>query len=442
MPQARYHTVHALFEDVQRRLQNRPIKAMRYPPLRRARKLIARHKVLSVVVFAALAITGGSSYAYLDNIQQKNIELSKEVARSKRLLDFVLQTFMSASPLNHDGKELTVYDALLQANDEAEKEFINDADFMIQIKDAIALSMQERGKQQQVIEVLTPLIDYDIHKVTNLKGYAQALDSLWYSHMVIGQTEPAKQLITRAFNAFSQRKNNIGYAIITLDYTASHSSELDENRLITLLDEAIAIATATSDDDTILGNLYLNYCETLREKWYSNKAKVLLDKAQIAIQAAIEHYTKAKGPIHPLVLNAKNTLSVIYKLNNKLNEARSVVVAIEPAFTIKLRESLSTYSNYQLNFADILLQLNELETAAKRTESIHQRIIEELGKQSMRVSFSHVMLGKIYRRMKQCDKAKQHISQAHQIRSKLVEPDSIFIKETQEMLDQGCDSTS
>ena len=96
----------------------------------------------------------------------------------------------------------------------------------------------------------------------------------------------------------------------------------------------------------------------------------------------------------------------------------------------------------QLNFADILLQLNELETAAKRTESIHQRIIEELGKQSMRVSFSHVMLGKIYRRMKQCDKAKQHISQAHQIRSKLVEPDSIFIKETQEMLDQGCDSTS
>ena len=117
-PADRYPTVHALLDDIERHLSNRPVLAQRDSRMYRAGKFFARHKLaVSAAIAIAVALIAGA----VVSAWQAKIAL-KEKARAEEVQTFIASVFSEADPMRQtEGKALSALELLTQAEQRLEK---------------------------------------------------------------------------------------------------------------------------------------------------------------------------------------------------------------------------------------------------------------------------------------------------------------------------------
>jgi serine/threonine protein kinase len=127
-PDGRYQSAAALAEDVKRSLANQPILA--HPPstMYQLRKLVARHTasfVASGVIAALLVALGVTMIVQAGRVRKERDRATAEAAKASAIDSFLLDALGAADPWSKGSRNVSLLDALRQAQDKARTSFAN-----------------------------------------------------------------------------------------------------------------------------------------------------------------------------------------------------------------------------------------------------------------------------------------------------------------------------
>jgi tetratricopeptide (TPR) repeat protein len=128
-PDGRYQSASALAEDVGRYLQNQPILA--HPPstMYHLKKLVARHRgmVAAAGVIAALLVAlGATMVVQAGRVRKERDRATAEAAKASAINSFLLDALGAADPWSKGSRNVSLLDALRQAQDKAQTSFANE----------------------------------------------------------------------------------------------------------------------------------------------------------------------------------------------------------------------------------------------------------------------------------------------------------------------------
>ena len=127
-PNGRYQSAAALAEDVERYLDNQPILA--HPPstIYHLKKLIARHRgmVTAAGVIAVLLVAlGVTTVVQAGRVSREGDRATAEAAKASAINAFLLDALGAADPWLKGSRNVSLLDALRQAQDRARTSFVN-----------------------------------------------------------------------------------------------------------------------------------------------------------------------------------------------------------------------------------------------------------------------------------------------------------------------------
>ena len=127
-PNGRYQSAAALAEDVERYLDNQPILA--HPPstIYHLKKLIARHRgmVTAAGVIAVLLVAlGVTMVVQAGRVRREGDRATAEAAKASAINAFLLDALGAADPWLKGSRNVSLLDALRQAQDRAKTSFVN-----------------------------------------------------------------------------------------------------------------------------------------------------------------------------------------------------------------------------------------------------------------------------------------------------------------------------
>jgi len=240
-PADRYPTAHALLDDIERYLGARPVLARPDSRWYRARKFVARNKL---VVTAAAAIFMAVLLGAVIAVWQARVAFAEQ-ARAEEVKDFIASFFRDADPYLNDGKPLTALELLklgtlrmdehLSAHPKVRME-------MLQIIGESALALQdneaaERALLQSLHEARQslPVDDTSVLKGQLLLAEAQAF---------LGKTEEAQEQVQAVLAILrkSGRSESEQFVVAKLQeaHLAQDAAKLD------VAEDAISLAVATA----------------------------------------------------------------------------------------------------------------------------------------------------------------------------------------------------
>jgi len=125
-PDGRYQSAAALAEDVQRYLASQPILA--HPPstMYQLRKLVARHTasfVAAGVIALLLVALGGTMIVQAGRVRKERDRAAAEAAKASAINTFLLDALGAADPWSKGSRNVSLLDALRQAQDKAKTSF-------------------------------------------------------------------------------------------------------------------------------------------------------------------------------------------------------------------------------------------------------------------------------------------------------------------------------
>jgi len=127
-PIHRYASVEALARDIHRYLDGQPITARKTSTVYRLRKLVGRHKLgvtaaaAIVVLLVALAVT---STVQASRVRQERDRATEEAAKVTAMNAFLQEALGAADPWEKGSRNISLLDALRQAQGKAESSFQN-----------------------------------------------------------------------------------------------------------------------------------------------------------------------------------------------------------------------------------------------------------------------------------------------------------------------------
>lgn len=136
----RYPNCTALFEDLQRLLEKRPVLAKPDSALYRIRLFIQRRTLLSALSFALVMvlITGISSTIWQGQIAKKQRDLAQqEATKSKQITEYLVNMFKAADPAVNYGNEVSAETLLSQALITIEKDLSEQKDVQSDLLDVM-----------------------------------------------------------------------------------------------------------------------------------------------------------------------------------------------------------------------------------------------------------------------------------------------------------------
>ena len=125
-PEGRYQSAAALAEDVERYLANQPILA--HPPstVYQLKKLVARHRGMfgaACVIAALLVVLGATMVVQAGRVRKERDRATAEAAKASAINSFLLDALGAADPWQKGSRNVSLLDALRQAQDKARTSF-------------------------------------------------------------------------------------------------------------------------------------------------------------------------------------------------------------------------------------------------------------------------------------------------------------------------------
>jgi len=149
-PEQRYETAAALADDIERWLDQRPVRAQRASNWYRTRRFLLRHRLgvmTGTVAFSALLVGGGIAL-------WKTLAADEEAARTNAVRDFVLSIIAQADPAATRETRAADLTLLTTAENRLTQELVRRPELTLELRLAIANAYRNRGEFNRASETL------------------------------------------------------------------------------------------------------------------------------------------------------------------------------------------------------------------------------------------------------------------------------------------------
>jgi len=335
-PRARYASVQALSEDIERYRSRRPVSARRASAWYLLGKFVRRQRTvvaLSVLLLASLALGIAATWRESQNARTAAAQARHDAARASAVKDFVLALFAGVTPDESRGREIGARELL------------------------------ERG-EARLAETLDRHPDLDAELSTVLAGAWRQL----------GRLERAEELARRAVHAAGNDPlAHAARAELAAILVARGAFDEAESMLRAALDSA--------PDERSAGSLRVSLAELLAERGHPDQAIALLDAALFADRDNPEHLSRDLAALGRVRFLAGDLAGAESALEDALEHARSLH---------GVRHTVTARREHDL--AVILLQRGQTGTAAQLLESAISTRTQLLGERHPDVAQSRFNL--------------------------------------------------
>ncbi|MDH5329652.1 MAG: serine/threonine-protein kinase [Aquincola sp.] len=155
VPSERYSTVHALVDDIERHLDQRPVLARPDSPWYRARRFAARNRVgVGVGLMAVVMLVGGSAAI----AWQGHIAL-EERRRAEDVKDFIAAILRDADPYEGTKGSVSVVDLLRRALERVQQTTAQRDDTRVELLEVIAVSLKNLQDMASAVAAFDQAVD-------------------------------------------------------------------------------------------------------------------------------------------------------------------------------------------------------------------------------------------------------------------------------------------
>ena len=313
-PDARYGSVGALCDDLERYLKGVPVQARRAPLMLRARKFVARHRIgVAATAVLAIAVTVGVSATIWQARQT-----ARAAARTQAVTTFLTSIFQESDPSAARGATITARELLDRGAARVERELVDQPDVQAEMFRVIG----ELYRQLGLLDQAGPLLERAVAVATAVSGadsreVAAALDRWGVLLWDRGEYPQAASTLERAL-AIRRKVHGAQSEEVsaTLGALASVYSDLGRDEEAEALHrETYQIDRALYGDESLVSaTSAANLAIKLEERGAIEEAKALHRRV-------LDVRRRLGGPDHPDVAESLLALGVLLSKNGEYDEA-------------------------------------------------------------------------------------------------------------------------
>ena len=401
-PNGRYQSAAALAEDVERYLDNQPILA--HPPstMYHLKKLVARHRgmVAAAGVIALLLVAlGVTMVVQAGRVRREGDRATAEAAKASAINAFLLDALGAADPWLKGSRNVSLLDALRQAQDRAKTSFVHQPLIEASVLQTIGTTFSNLAEFPEAEKPLKTSLDLRV-KAAGAKSAeaAEALSALSEMYSQSKKFEEAEKYarealeITRGIHGAESVEAAAAMYNLANAYTGSgktKDAKAAAEEMLRIVRGPGAVGrttTAKVETDALLILLQAFLAE-------EDFAKTLaMGRERLALAR------KRLGDRHPEVAQALNDVALGQLYTGDLAGAeRSYLEAIDLASAL-LGEDHPEVAIMRENLGNVYFRHGQLDKTAKNLEVVLAMRRKALGDDSEPVGRTLANIGTVYRR--------------------------------------------
>ena len=406
-PDGRYQSAAALAEDVERYLDNQPILA--HPPstIYHLKKLVARHRgmVAAAGVIAVLLVAlGVTMVVQAERVRREGDRATAEAAKASAINAFLLDALGAADPWSKGSRNVSLLDALRQAQDKAKTSFVNQPLIEASVLQTIGTTFSNLAEFPEAEKPLTASLDLR-GKAAGAKSAeaAESLSALSEMYSLSKKFEEAEKYarealeITRGIHGAESVEAAAAMYNLANAYTGSGKTKEAKATAEEMLRivrgpgavgqaEAGRTTTAKVETDALLILLQAFLAEEDFEK------TLAMGRERLALSR------KRLGDRHPEIAQALNDVALGQLYTGDLAGAeRSYLEAIDLASAL-LGEDHPELATMRENLGNVYFRQGQLDKTAKNLEVVLAMRRKALGDDAEPVARTLANIGTVYKR--------------------------------------------
>jgi serine/threonine-protein kinase len=408
-PEARYTTVGALIDDLERHLSGHPVAARRPTLGYRAGRFVRRHKVaVAAAILLGLALVGGLA----STLWQARIA-RREAAIARSVSEFLIDTFEVADPSEARGSSVTARELLDSASLRLEQ-LEGEPDVQATMQDVIGRVYLSLGLYEPSYRLLHEALTTRRARADGSDALvAESLDHLGQVLREQGKYEESEEQLRAALHMrrelFGESHGQVASSLHNLSLLALIKEDLKGAQA--LAEEALAIQRA------LLGERHPEVARLMKDLAMVRLQSGEADAAAEILEAALRIQRSALGHDHPDLSDTLNALGMVEQNRERMGPAESYYREALSIRTRVLGPRHAHTATTRNNLAGLLYQKRDFAAASPIfRENLEQRR-ETLGPDHPSVATSMTNLGVVLVNLGDLNGAEQLYRDALRIRT-------------------------
>ncbi len=463
-PDGRYQSAAALAEDVERYLANQPILA--HPPstVYQLKKLVARHKgsfAAAGLIAVLLVALGVTMVVQAGRVRRERDRAAAEAAKASAINSFLQDALGAADPWSKGSRNVSLLDALRQAQDKARTAFVNQPLVEASVLQTIGTTFGNLAEYPEAEKALRASLDLRV-KAAGAKS-AEAAESLGALSQMYALWRKFDEAEKRAREAFeisrglhgeksveaAARTYDLSNALFGLGKPAEAKALAEEILRIVRGRGAdrtpesakaetdallILIQVATAEEDyknlTALSRERLDLLKKRRGDRHPEVAQALSDyalalmytgdfaAAERAYGEVIEMDIALLGEDHPEVASARENLGNVYFRSGQLDKTAKNLEVVLAMRRKALGDDSEPVARTLANMATVYRKAGNDEAAERTYREALERLTRKLGPDHPDVGMTLLGFGDLLRKKGNFPEAEAALLRSLEIRVK------------------------
>ena len=351
-PQRRYVSVAAFAEDIDRHLDNRPVRARPDSSWYRAQRFLLRHRISVIAAVLILATLGAGIYATWRQSQRTSVAASQaqmQAQRAESVKGFLLDLLRGAAPNQTQGREVTALELLDRGEQQLADGLRDEPALRAELLLTLAGIQRELGQYERAKVLLDQAA-----AIADVDSVAHALETARIAHAE-GRFDEAVQVLRPMLSQMGAARDPLAaeLRLLLAQVLADRSQTVEAEALVR---EAIAIAEEVPGSELQQAQAQA----TLARIEYGNGE---LDAAETAMTRALEFQRARLGERHTEVARNRHDLGVVQlQRGNTQGAQENLAAALETRRQLLGERHADTASSLQ-NLGAVHRRLGQYETA-------------------------------------------------------------------------------
>jgi non-specific serine/threonine protein kinase/serine/threonine-protein kinase len=394
-PGRRYETINALQLDLQRHLDNEPVRACPPNQLYRVGKFVRRHRLPVAVGVAMILLlvlgTAGTAVGLL-SARAAEQRATQEAATAQETSDFLIGLFTDSDPLEGQGQKVTARQLLDTGYEQAREDLAGQPVLQARLLHTLGSVYRSLGAREKASEALVQALETRrMLGSEHLLESAESLQELANLRRQQGRFTEALSLLEECLE-LRQEHLGEGHRLVGAalnDLALIYHDQNDLQRAEPYYRKALTIHRAQEETD------HRRLGETLTSLSSLLTQRERLDEAEPMMRSAIDHMRAAHGGAHPYVaFSLHNLVWLLHELGN-LEEADRVSSQSLGVMREALGEKHFLFANAQSLRGQILRSRGQLEEAEAVTRQAVQTSRDASGERHPSTAIALFNLGLI-----------------------------------------------